>query len=166
MKGLVIVDNEQEIKKENLYYSAFNTDQQEIEEYGIEKIFGHKYAHIMFYLLNFNLEKQRSNKFHTCTAISDFYTAFFEGFAEHLEIVSIDLGLEGMVKLDGLWDYGLELNAWLSYRDAQLRYFAVKNNCFFYHTALPDIEEYDNYIDLDFSLRRSYSFYLLSYLCS
>lgn len=87
----------------------------------------------------------RTNHFHTITAITDNYLAFFEGFAECLEIISKDIV---GYKSDELWDCAYGNEAWLCNRDEQLRYHAVKNNRFIYCTALPYDEDFEPYSNL------------------
>lgn len=130
-----------------LCFLGFYTDWADLEESGIAEIFGHEYAHLWFSLLNFDVAKMQSNKFHTSTAVTDAFTAFYEGFAEHLQIVADDLA--GKQEPPGeLWDYGLDAKAWICARDQQLRSHAVKNNRFVYQTAIPGEEEFDSYINL------------------
>lgn len=64
-----------------------------------------------------------------------------------MEIVTKDI--IGFKPEEGeLWDYGFDGNAWLSSRDSQLRYHAVKNNRFIYQTAIPYAEDFDTYTHL------------------
>ncbi|MTI96565.1 MAG: hypothetical protein FH749_14010 [Firmicutes bacterium] len=57
-----------------------------------------------------------------------------------------------------IWDHAMDVNAWLCYRDEQLRYHGVKNNRFVYHTALPEPAEFDSYADLHIAHIASSSF--------
>lgn len=129
----------------DLCFIGFYTDWDSIEQSGIEEIFAHEFSHVWLNWIGYDLSHSLSNKFHTCTAITDPYMAFFEGFAEHLEIVTSDMS--GSVQ-NGLWDYAYDANAWLCARDTQLRYHGVINNRFVYNTALPFIDDYDTYAEL------------------
>lgn len=134
----------------NLCFLAFNTNWDDIESSGIEGIFSHEFSHLWLSLLGYDFDLSKSNKFHTCTAITDPFMAFSEGFAEHLEIVTKDL--RGNFDLKStFWDYGYDVDAWLCLRDEQLRYHAVINNRFIYHTAFPYSEDYDTYNHLHFA---------------
>jgi hypothetical protein len=73
--------------------------------------------------------------------------AFSEGLAEHLEIVTKDLG-DNFDWKSTFWDYGYDVNAWLCLRDEQLRYHGVINNRFIYHTAFPYLQDNDTYNNL------------------
>ena len=136
--------------KENLFYLALRTEWDSLDDGEMEKIFGHEYSHLLLYLMNYDPSNCYSNKFHDVTAVTDPYTAFSEGFAEHLELVSYENGLEEYAdeEFSGLWDTGLDIEAWTSYRSKQLRYHAVKNNRFVYGKLVPGIDEYEDYIDL------------------
>lgn len=147
LRGLRVEEEGGSIDYPDLYFLGFYTNWDNLEESGVAEIFGHEYAHLWFYLLNFDSQLMPSQMFHTSTAKTDVFTAFFEGFAEHLQIVAQE---QAGIKRDDneLWDYALDINAWLSYRDKQLRHYAVINNRFIYQTALPGIEEFSCYADL------------------
>lgn len=134
----------------NLCFLAFDTDWDDLKRSGIEEIFAHEFSHLWLNLLGFDFNSSKSNKFHTCTAITDVYMAFSEGLAEHFEIVTKDLAHNINWKNE-FWDYGYDVNAWLCLRDEQLRYYAAINNRFIYHTAMPDPDDYDTYNDLHFA---------------
>ncbi|MEG0774628.1 hypothetical protein [Clostridium sp.] len=70
---------------------AFYTNWDNIEGSGIEEIFGHEFSHLWLHRLGLVMRSSKSNKFHTCSAITDPYMTFSEGFAEHLEIVASEL---------------------------------------------------------------------------
>ncbi|MFW6304968.1 MAG: hypothetical protein ACOC1V_04255 [Candidatus Saliniplasma sp.] len=82
--------------------------------------------------------------------MTDTYTAFMEGFGNSLEIVCYENGLDELAekKFEGLWDCGLDINAFLSNRETQLSYWLVKNNRMVYHKMVPNIEDYQDYIKL------------------
>lgn len=128
-----------------LCFIGFYTDWDSIEQSGINEIFAHEFSHVWLNWMGYDISRSLSNKFHTCTAITDPYMAFFEGFAEHLEIVTRDMS--GYTQ-NGLWDYAYDVNAWLCARDTQLRYHGVINDRFVYNTALPFIDDYDTYAGL------------------
>lgn len=141
----------------NLHFLAFNTDWDNIKSSGIEEIFAHEFSHLWLNLFGYDTTLSKSNKFHTCTAITDTFMAFSEGFAEHFEIVTKDLG-HSLEWKDSFWDYGYDVNAWLSLRDEQLRYHAIVNNRFIYHTAFPFFEDYETYNQLHLAHITSSSF--------
>ena len=147
LAGLRLETDSTTIDYPDLCFLAFHTNWDDIAASGIENIFAHEFSHMWLSWLRFDFKLSLSNKFHTSTAITDFYMAFSEGFAECLEIITKDL--TGYKLEDGeLWDYGYDGNAWLCARDSQLRYHAVKNNRFIYQTALPYPEDFDTYVNL------------------
>lgn len=128
----------------NLCFLAFYTNWDNIEASGIEDIFAHELSHMWLSNMGFDFELSSSNKFHTCTAITDRYLAFSEGFAEHLEIVTKEMRTHNTQEIE-LWDHAFDVDAWLCIRDSQLRVHAVKNNRFIYQTAIPYEEDFDTY---------------------
>lgn len=145
--GLRLEMNGATIDFPNLCFFAFYTDWKNISNSGIERIFAHEFSHIWMNWLGCDSSLSKSNKFHTCTSITDPYMAFLEGFAEHLEIVTKDL-IGYKPSPGSFWDYGFDANAWLSSRDEQLRYHAVINNRFIYQTATPYEEDFGSYSNL------------------
>lgn len=127
----------------DLCFLAFYTDWERLPDSGIEEIFAHELSHLWLSRMGFDFSRSKSNKFHTCTAITDPYLAFSEGFAEHFEIVTQERGASAGASQ--LWDDGYDLDAWLCNRDSQLRIYAVKNNRLLYHTAMPVLEDQDSY---------------------
>lgn len=140
-----------------LCFLAFYTDWDDISSSGIKDIFSHEFSHMWMDWLGMDFSLSQSNKFHTCTAVTDPYMAFSEGFAEHLQIVTKDI--EGFSpKPSDFWDCAYDANMWLCARDRQLRYHAVKNNRFIYHTATPYKEDFDTYEHLHMAHITSTSF--------
>lgn len=125
-----------------LCFLALYTDWEDLVHSGIEEIFAHELSHVWLHWMGYRDSGSRSNRFHTCTAITDPYLAFSEGFAEHFEILS------GRKPEEELYDHGFGLNTWLCYRDEALRQHAVKNNRFLYLTAEPPMTEGLDYAQL------------------
>lgn len=138
----------------SLCFLGLYTDWDDIGRSGIETIFAHELSHLWLHRLGFDVGLSRSNRFHTCTAITDPYMAFSEGFAEHLEIVSAErMGLTE----DGFYDHGYDLSAWVCSRDSALRVHGVQNNRFLYLTAVAE-EAFDNYAHFHASHNTSSAF--------
>lgn len=150
LRGLCLMDGDREVKKEKLFYIAFNTDWEQIDNGNFEEIFAHEYSHLWLYILGFDPNKMRSNVFHCVTSMTDPFTAFMEGLGNSLEIVSYQNGLEKIAqqKFDRLWDCALDITAFLSYRETQLRYWIVPNNRLVYDRLVPEMEKYDDYVKL------------------
>lgn len=135
----------------DLGFLAFPSYWDEEQPLNIHDIFSHELSHLWLHLMGFDFNSSKSNKFHTCTSITDPYMAFSEGFAEHLESYTIELLNEEELPASlksAFWDDGFDVNSFTSYRDKQLRYHGVHNNRFIYHTAYPYFDNYQTYADL------------------
>ena len=117
-----------------LCFLALETNWEDLDASGIEEIFGHELSHLWLHRMGYRPERSRSNRFHTSTAITDPYLAFFEGFAESLEILSAER-MGPPEEAAPLYDDGYDVGAWLCARDTALRLHAVRNNRFLYRTA-------------------------------
>ncbi|MCL2405606.1 MAG: hypothetical protein FWC92_08675 [Defluviitaleaceae bacterium] len=139
--GLILETDGEIADYPGLAFAAFYTNWDDLDLTGVTNLFAHEFSHVWMHWLGMDMSLSISNKFHTSTSITDFYMAFSEGFAECLEIITKDL--TGYKVKDGeLWDYAFDGNALISQRDGQLRYHAVKNNRFIYHTAIPHAEDF------------------------
>jgi DNA uptake protein ComE-like DNA-binding protein len=145
MVGLALEDDSGITTYPDLGFLAFYTDWDDLEQSGIQRIFSHEFSHLWLHALGLDLTNTPSVHFHTITAMTDAFLAFSEGFAEHLEIVAEEL--QGVPHNEALYDQGLDVESWLSYRDAALRVHAVKNNRFLYHTADVSCDEAMSYAD-------------------
>jgi len=151
MFGLRLEENGRTTDYPDLGFAAFETNWDRwdsVYKPSVISLFGHECSHVWMRWLGMEIDingfltGSMANKFHTSTAITDYFMAFSEGFAEWLEVVTKDLN--GYKLQDGeFWDYGFDGNALISRRDQQLRYHAVKNNRFIYHTATPYAEDFD-----------------------
>lgn len=126
-----------------LCFLAFYTDWENLSNSGIAEIFGHELSHLWLHRMGYDPSLSKSNRFHTCTAITDPCLAFSEGLAECLEIVSADRC--GTQSSTAIYDHGYDVQSWLCLRDSALRINAVKNNRFLYLTADPDQADFDTY---------------------
>lgn len=150
LQGLYLMDEEGGKSLKDIYYIAFNTEWETIHDGAFEEIFGHELSHLWLYLMGFDPQKMCSTRYHEVTTITDAHTAFMEGFAEHLELVSYEHGLDALAreKFSGIIDHGLDINAFLCYRDTRVRYWWIKQNRAVYEKHLPDLEKYTDYIQL------------------
>lgn len=139
--GLRLEDGDRVLEDPMLCFLGFYTDWSDLEGSGIAEIFGHELSHLWLHWMGYDPGRSQSNRFHTCTAITDPYLAFAEGFAEHFEIVAAER-MQDKTR-DEYYDHGFTVDAWLCTRDSRLREQAVKNNRFLYQTALPEEMEED-----------------------
>lgn len=139
--GLRLEDGNQVWEDPSCCFLGFYTDWNDLEGSGIAEIFGHELSHLWLQWMGYDPGKSQSNRFHTCTAITDPYLAFAEGFAEHFEIVAAER-MQSQTRNE-CYDHGFTVDAWLCTRDSRLREQAVKNNRFLYQTALTEEMEED-----------------------
>lgn len=140
----------------DLCFLALETNWEDLDASGIEEIFGHELSHLWLHRMGYRPERSRSNRFHTSTAITDPYLAFFEGFAESLEILSAER--MGHPEEEPLYDDGYDAGAWLCARDTALRLHAVRNNRFLYRTADLRPEDFPSYSALHMAHSASSAF--------
>ena len=88
--GLRLQDERGQTDAPDLCFLALETNWEDLDASGIEEIFGHELSHLWLHRMGYRPERSPSNRFHTSTAITDPYLAFFEGFAESLEILSAE----------------------------------------------------------------------------
>ncbi|MCF7932316.1 MAG: helix-hairpin-helix domain-containing protein [Acholeplasmataceae bacterium] len=143
MVGLLLEDGHDQIAYPDLGFLAFYTDWDDLAKSGIERIFSHEFSHLWLHALGFDFSLSKANTFHTITSVTNQYMAFSEGFAEHLEIIAD--GLIEQKESYELYDHGLNIGAWISYRDQALRRHAVNNNRFVYETYPPCVAEFSSY---------------------
>lgn len=96
-----------------------------------EAILPHEYAHVITdWLAGEDVLRPRSTKMHLTTGITDFHTAFIEGWAEHFEALLGDTaGIAWLTRLrdDAEAD---QTYPWVCTNETRLRMMGVKNNCF------------------------------------
>ena len=141
----------------DLCFLALETNWEDLDASGIEEIFGHELSHLWLHRMGYRPERSRSNRFHTSTAITDPYLAFFEGFAESLEILSAER-MGPPEEAAPLYDDGYDAGAWLCARDTALRLHAVRNNRFLYRTADLRPEDFPSYSALHMAHSASSAF--------
>jgi hypothetical protein len=105
-----------------------------------EEIFSHELGHLILKALAGAPEAGQSRKMHQSMTVTDYPTAFDEGFAEHFQPLVRDATTNSYLsKLNsGTGASDLEL-FWLSAADGQLRTDGVKRNLFIHLKPLPEI---------------------------
>jgi hypothetical protein len=109
----------------------------------IEEIFSHELGHLILRTLAGSLAHGNSRKMHQSMTITDYPTAFDEGFAEHFQPLSRDTHANAS---PGNFAPDFEL-FWLSAADTQLRTDGVKRNLFIHRKPIPEMA-YDTGPDL------------------
>jgi len=116
-------------------------------------IFAHELGHLILKTLSGSLEDGQSRKMHQSMTVTDYPTAFDEGYAEHFEPLARDFdapkpGSEVATDFDLFW---------LSAADGQLRIDGVKRNLFIHRKPLPEsafedpVELYRLFVDAETS---------------
>lgn len=89
-------------------YTMLNSDQQILDGGGLEAILLHEYGHVIMYgLLGMSFLSRLPrpwNRMHLSTSVTDYSTAFIEGWGIHLECLSAQLSPTGPVKEQGWFD--------------------------------------------------------------
>ncbi len=102
----------------------------------IEEIFSHELGHLILHTLTGTLEPGNSRKMHQSMTVTDYPTAFDEGFAEHFQPLSRDSHSATRAGESFAPDFEL---FWLSAADTQLRTDGVKRNLFIHRKPIPEM---------------------------
>lgn len=85
--GFFLKKGDEIIEKTKVFYIEMPPD-----AYQFEKIFSHEHGHLLdFYISNYSFPSSPARPVHTISAITDFETAFIEGWGEHFEIMTVDM---------------------------------------------------------------------------
>ena len=105
-----------------------------------EEIFSHELGHLITKTLIGGVPCGPSQKMHQSMTVTDYSTAFYEGYAEHFQPLARDATTNTAVRkmMDGRGATDLEL-FWLSAADGQLRSDGVKRNWFIHRKPIPSI---------------------------
>ena len=107
---------------------------------GFEEIFSHELGHLITKTLIGGVPCGPSQKMHQSMTVTDYPTAFYEGYAEHFQPLARDATTNATLRkmMDGRGATDLEL-FWLSAADGQLRSDGVKRNWFIHRKPIPSI---------------------------
>ncbi|HEY6972360.1 MAG TPA: helix-hairpin-helix domain-containing protein [Candidatus Angelobacter sp.] len=107
-------------------------------------IFSHELGHLILKTLTGGVQDGQSRKMHQSMTVTDYPTAFDEGYAEHFEPLARDFDAPKPDSGAVATDFDL---FWLSAADGQLRIDGVKRNLFVHRKPLPE-SAFDEQIDL------------------
>ena len=107
-------------------------------------IFSHELGHLILRALTGSLPDGESRKMHQSMTVTDYPTAFDEGYAEHFEPLAWDFDAPKPEPGIVATDFDL---FWLSAADGQLRKDGVKRNLFIHRKPLPE-SAFDEPVDL------------------
>ncbi len=120
-------------------YVDLVVNERSIRDGDFEEIFSHELGHLILKSLTGALPAGQARNMHLSMSVTDYPTAFDEGYAEHFQpLVRGESSNEYLRKLNrGTAATDLE-TMWLSATDGQLRTDGVKRNIFIHRKALPD----------------------------
>jgi hypothetical protein len=135
-------------------YVDLVVDQRSVDSGNFEEIFCHEVGHLILRALLGDLSHGPSRKMHQSMTVTDYPTAFDEGYAEHFQPLVRDgtqnTTLRNVQSGTGTTDLDL---LWLSNLDTQLRTDGVKRNLFVHRKAAPtaeagpDVDAYRVFLD-------------------
>jgi len=140
-------------------YVDLVVDEEGIADGNLEEIFSHELGHLILKSLLGDITSGPSRKMHQSMTVTDYPTAFDEGYAEHFQPLVRDASGNAYLRELSKGATATDLNLlWLSRLDQQLRTDGVKRNLFIHRKALPalalqpDPDRYRLYLDSETSV--------------
>jgi len=134
-------------------------DEGDIATGNLEEIFSHELGHLILKSLLGDINSGPSRKMHQSMTVTDYSTAFDEGYAEHFQPLVRDANDNAYLRELTKGATATDLNLlWLSRLDQQMRTDGVKRNLFIHRKALPaaalqpDPDRYQLYVDSETSV--------------
>jgi hypothetical protein len=121
-------------------YVDLVVSQNSIDTGDFEEIFSHELGHLILKTLTGGVGNGPSRKMHQSMSVTDYPTAFDEGYAEHFQPLARDATTNAYLRMlvSGVSATDFE-SFWLSVADGQLRTDGVKRNLFIHRKPLPPI---------------------------
>jgi DNA uptake protein ComE-like DNA-binding protein len=120
-------------------YVDMVVDQRSVDTGNFEEIFCHELGHLILRSLLGDLSHGPSRKMHQSMTVTDYPTAFDEGYAEHFQPLVRDSTTNPMLRKIQAGTGAMDMDLfWLSNFDGQLRTDGVKRNLFVHRKAPPD----------------------------
>jgi hypothetical protein len=139
-------------------YVDLVVDEEDIASGNLEEIFSHELGHLILKSLLGDISSGPSRKMHQSMTVTDYPTAFDEGYAEHFQPLVRDATDNAHLRELSKGATATDLSLlWLSGLDQQLRTDGVKRNLFVHRKALPatalqpDPDRYQLYLDSETS---------------
>jgi hypothetical protein len=119
-------------------YVDLVVSQNSVETGDFEEIFSHELGHLIVKALTGGVGNGPSRKMHQSMSVTDYPTAFDEGYAEHFQPLARDATTNAYLRklMSGVSATDFE-RFWLSAADGQLRTDGVKRNLFIHRKPLP-----------------------------
>lgn len=145
--GLIMVSGKDTIKYEDLHYVDLVINERRLSD-GALYIFSHELGHVMMNNIWQNYwdetESRISNKQHVSMGVTDYFTAFFEGWGEHFECFAHDIEHYNSC-FKNKYDYNrITSTLWHSNVDQALRINATLSNDFIYKKFVPSASDHLN----------------------
>jgi hypothetical protein len=119
-------------------YVDLVVDEEDIDSGNLEEIFSHELGHLILRSLLGEIHGGPSRKMHQSMTVTDYPTAFDEGYAEHFQPLVRDATVNPYLRELNKGATATDLNLlWLSRLDQQMRTDGVKRNSFIHRKALP-----------------------------
>jgi DNA uptake protein ComE-like DNA-binding protein len=135
-------------------YVDLVVDEEAIADGNLEEIFSHEVGHLILKSLLGDISSGPSPKMHQSMTVTDYLTAFDEGYAEHFQPLVRDATSNAYLRELNKGATPTDSNLlWLSRLDQQLRTDGVKRNLFVHRKALPllalqaDPDRYQLFLD-------------------
>ena len=121
-------------------YVDMVVDQDSVKTGNFEEIFCHELGHLILRSLLGDLSRGPSRKMHQGMTVTDYPTAFDEGYAEHFQPLVRDSTTNPTLRRIQAGAYPMDMDLfWLSNIDGQLRTDGVKRNLFVHRKAPPEV---------------------------
>jgi hypothetical protein len=109
-----------------------------VETGGFEEIFSHELGHLILRALTGGLPRGPSRKGHRSMSVTDYPTAFDEGYAEHFQPLVRDATTNAYLRKLTSGTTGTDFESfWLNAADGQMRTDGVSRNLFIHRKSLP-----------------------------
>jgi len=119
-------------------YVDLVVDEEGVADGNLEEIFSHELGHLILKSLLGDINSGPSPKMHQSMTVTDYPTAFDEGYAEHFQPLVRDATGNAYLQELSKGATPTDLNLlWLSRLDQQMRTDGVKRNLFIHRRALP-----------------------------
>lgn len=141
-QGLAIreTDSEAVVRYPKLNYVDLVLNEQRVDM-GMMDIFSHELGHVMMMNVWPEFPQGRSSKQHVSMGVTDYATAFFEGWGIHFQRLAYERVEKYRVSFDDSFHYSRATGGlWHSNLDKELRLNAVLQNKYIYKKLLPGLD--------------------------
>lgn len=135
--GLALKTGDQATEFKDLNYVDLVMDEQKLARGDLD-IYSHELGHVMMMNIWKNFPKGQSTKQHVSMGITDYYTAFFEGWGVHFQRLAFDNIPHYRKTYEASFEYTRSTgNLWHSSIDKELRLNGVLQNAYIHRKQMP-----------------------------